>query len=65
MQKIIVPALPLLLLAGGAFAVDDYTTITSAISVAGVSAAIIGMGALMAAPNVARWASKKLANFFR
>lgn len=52
-------------MAGGAFAVDDYTTITSAVSVAGVSAAIIGMGALKAAPNVARWASNKLASFFR
>lgn len=65
MKKTIVSALPLLILAGGAFAADDYTTITSAVSVAGVSAAIIGMGALKAAPNVARWASNKLASFFR
>ena len=43
----------------------DFSSITSAVSVAGVSAAIIAMGALKVGPNVAKWAANKLASFFR
>ena len=43
----------------------DFSVIADAVSITGVAAAIIGMGALMIAPNVAAWASRKLANFFK
>jgi hypothetical protein len=43
----------------------DFSSITSAVSVAGVAAAIIAMGALKIGPNVAKWAANKLASFFR
>lgn len=43
----------------------DYSPITSAIDVSTVAVAIVAMAALKAGPNVARWASSKLANFFR
>lgn len=42
----------------------DFSSIAGAVSIGGVAAAIIGMGALMIVPNVAKWASKKLAGFF-
>ena len=42
----------------------DFSAIAGAVSIGGVSLAIIGMGALMILPNVASWASKKLARFF-
>lgn len=61
-----VSALALLLSSGVAMAVGpDYSSITSAVDVSTVSTAIIAMGALMVAPNVARWAVRKLAGFFR
>lgn len=43
----------------------DFTDITAAVSVAGISTAIIAMGALKIGPNVAKWAANKLASFFR
>lgn len=43
----------------------DYTVITAGLSVAGVAAALVSQGLLKAGPNVAGWASKKLAGFFR
>ena len=43
----------------------DYSSITSAVGVTTVAAAIVAMGALMVGPNVARWAVRKLAGFFR
>lgn len=43
----------------------DFDPILTAISVAGVSTAIIAMAALKAGPNLAKWAGNKLANFFR
>lgn len=43
----------------------DLSSITAAVSVAGVSAAIIAMGAVKIVPNVASWATKKLVGFFR
>ena len=42
----------------------DFSSIAGAVSIAGVATAIIGMGALMIVPNVAKWAAKKLAGFF-
>lgn len=42
-----------------------YDGILAAVSVAGVATAIVAMGALKVAPNVAAWASNKLANFFK
>lgn len=42
----------------------DFSSISAAVDISTVSTAIIAMGALMIVPNVARWAAKKLANFF-
>lgn len=42
----------------------DFSSISSAVDISTVSVGIIAMGALMIVPNVARWAAKKLANFF-
>jgi len=43
----------------------DLSSITAAVSIAGVVAGIIAMGALKIQPNVAKWAANKLAGFFR
>ena len=43
----------------------DFTPIVAAVSVIGVSAALVSMGAVRIVPNVASWASKKLSSFFR
>ena len=43
----------------------DYSAISAAVDVSTVATAIVAMGALMVAPNVARWAVRKLAGFFR
>lgn len=43
---------------------DDYSSIVTAVSIGGVVTAIIAMGAVKIAPNVARWATNKIANFF-
>ncbi len=42
----------------------DFSSITSAVDIGTVATAIIAMGAIMILPNVAKWATKKLANFF-
>lgn len=56
----------LLVLAGQASAAGlDFTSITSAVDVSTVAAAIVAMGALKVGPNVAKWAANKLASFFR
>lgn len=54
----------LLGIAGVSQAAMDLAPITAAADVGTISVAIIAMGALMMAPNVAKWAAKKLANFF-
>lgn len=43
----------------------DFTEIVTAVSIVGVSAALISMGAVRIVPNVAAWASRKLSGFFR
>ena len=43
----------------------DFSTITGAVDVATVTTGLIAMGAIMIVPNVARWAVRKLAGFFR
>jgi hypothetical protein len=43
----------------------DFSDILTGLAVAGVTAAIIGAGALKAAPGFARWATNKVATFFR
>ncbi|MGY1488697.1 hypothetical protein ACW4YW_04715 [Methylobacillus pratensis] len=43
----------------------DFSSIADAVVVTGLAAAIIGMGAVKIAPNVAAWGANKLANFFR
>lgn len=43
----------------------DYSTIGAAVSVGGVITAIVAMGVLKVGPNVAKWATNKLASFFR
>lgn len=42
----------------------DLTPITAAVSVTGLVTAIVAMAAIKIGPNVARWASNKLASFF-
>jgi len=42
----------------------DFSSISAAVDIGTVSTAIIAMGAIMILPNVARWAVRKLANFF-
>lgn len=54
-----------LTMAPSVFAVDDYSGITGAVSVAGLAVALIAMGALKAGPNVAKWGANKLASFFK
>ena len=51
-------------LAGMSQAALDLTPITSAVDVGTIAVAVIAMAAIMIGPNVARWAGKKLANFF-
>lgn len=43
----------------------DFSAILDAVSVTGISAAILAMAALKVGPNVAKWAGNKLAGFFR
>lgn len=42
----------------------DFTPITGAVDVSTIVVAIVALGAIMMGPNVAKWASKKLAGFF-
>lgn len=42
----------------------DFTPITAAVTIGTLVVAIIAMGAIKIGPNVARWASNKLASFF-
>lgn len=43
----------------------DYSDILSGLAVASGVAAIIGAGAVKAAPGFARWMTNKVATFFR
>ncbi len=43
----------------------DYSTILAGLSTAAVVTAIVGAGAVKAAPGFARWATNKVATFFR
>lgn len=43
----------------------EFDAILTGLSVAGVVTAIIGAGALKASPGFARWATNKVATFFR
>lgn len=43
----------------------DYSSIAAAVDVSTVATGIVAMGALMVVPNVARWAVRRLAGFFR
>lgn len=43
----------------------DYSTILTGLSAAAAITAIIGAGALKAAPGFARWLTNKVASFFR
>lgn len=43
----------------------DYTPIVAAVSLAGVTAAIVSMGGVKIIPNVTKWATNKLVGFFR
>lgn len=42
----------------------DLGPITAAVDVGTIVVAIVALGAIMMGPNVAKWASKKLAGFF-
>lgn len=43
----------------------DFSEILTGLATAGAVTAIIGAGALKAAPGFARWATNKVATFFR
>lgn len=43
----------------------DFSTILTGLAATGAVAAIIGAGAIKAAPGFARWATNKVATFFR
>lgn len=43
----------------------DFSEILAGLAVAGAVSAIIGAGTLKAAPGFARWATNKVATFFR
>lgn len=43
----------------------DFSAILTGIASAGAVTAIIGAGAIKAAPGFAAWATNKVANFFR
>lgn len=65
MKKLVV-LLPFLATAGLAHATGtDYSSIAAAVDVSTVATGIVAMGALMVVPNVARWAVRRLAGFFR
>lgn len=43
----------------------DFSSMISAVSATAVVTAIVGMGVVKIAPNFARWATNKIASFFR
>lgn len=43
----------------------DFTTLTSAVSMAAVVTGIVAMGAIKIVPNATKWAVNKLAGFFK
>lgn len=47
------------------FAAVDYSSLTSAIDVAGVVTALVAAAALMVTVVVARWGIRKIVGFFR
>lgn len=47
------------------FAAVDYSSLTSAIDVAGVTTALLAAAALMITVVVARWGIRKIIGFFR
>jgi hypothetical protein len=47
------------------FAAVDYTPLSAAVDVAGVTTAILAVGALMMAVVVVRWGTRKILGFFR
>ena len=51
--------------AGPALAVTDYSGLTGAVDVAGVTTAILAVAALMMAVVVVRWGTRKILGFFR
>ena len=53
------------LCAGPALAVTDYSSLSAAVDVAGVTTAILAVAALMMAVVVVRWGTKKVLGFFR
>lgn len=57
--------LPLFVLSNSAYAVTDYSGLTGAVDVAGVTTAILAVAALMMAVMVARWGARKILGFFR
>ena len=51
--------------AGPALAVTDYSSLSAAVDVAGVTTAILAVAALMMAVVVVRWGTRKILGFFR
>ncbi len=66
-MQLIRPSLVVLLslLAVPTFAAVDYTSLTSAIDVTGVTTAMVAAAALMITVVVARWGIRKIIGFFR
>lgn len=44
---------------------NDYSSIIAAVSLAGLAAGFIAMGAVKIVPNVTKWGVNKLVGFFR
>lgn len=63
-QLAVVTAIGVMSLAEAQAAGLDFTPITSAVDISTIVVAVIALGAIMMGPNVAKWASKKLASFF-
>lgn len=42
----------------------DYSVLTAAVDLAGITTAMLSIGTLMIGINVVRWGVKKIANFF-
>lgn len=66
-MNLVRPSLAALLsfLALPSFAVVDYSSLTSAIDVAGVTTALMSAASLMITVVVARWGIRKIIGFFR
>lgn len=66
-MRLVRPSFAVLLsfLALPAFSAVDYTALTSAVDLAGVTTAMVSVASLMISVVVARWGIRKIIGFFR